>query len=637
MRLNIGYMIIINRFLFPPELSDSVSTPFSRAFLTRLSWRASVFRAWLLILSFIAIGGCANLSNTDIKEPTQATQVQSSTDKPSVVERPFPADTLYSLMAAEMAGKRQQYTLALRNYLYQAKKTRDPNVIKRAMQIARYLKSNSGMLEAALLYHEVEPDNIQVTQLAALQLAKANQFQRSFELSQQLISKGAATQLDFLAAQIVSQKAPPTDQYLEKYQELLITHPDRKDLLLGTSVFYLATHQLQQAMQLTEKVLASDPNDFQPNLLKSRILIAEKRFPEALTHIQDAVQNSPKDHRLRMQYIRLLLNERQINNQQPASKEQAEQIEQVLRDQFNQILLQNPRNPAMVINLTNIAAQAGLIDIAELFLKQQISVGYNPAQAHFQLGRFAELAGRLDEALSHYGKVDRGPLLAATGQQANILFQQQKLAEARDLLKQARTAHSDQSVQIYQIEIELLAKHNHLEAAMRVANQALHQFENSTELLYSRSMLHERSGNIKQAEVDLRKILLAHPDDSMALNALGYSLTVHTKRYDEALILISKALKIKPDEPAIIDSLGWLQFQMGSLEDAQKNLEKAYQQIKDPEVVAHLVEVLWVRGEKQRARQLLFEALEKNPDSAELLRLIQKFNIPKPKTDPAKR
>ena len=123
----------------------------------------------------------------------------------------------------------------------------------------------------------------------------------------------------------------------------------------------------------------------------------------------------------------------------------------------------------------------------------------------------------------------------------------------------------------------------------------------------------------------------------MALNALGYSLAVHTKRYDEALTLIRRALSIKPEEAAIIDSLGWLQYQMGSLENSQKNLEKAYQQIKDPEVVSHLVEVLWVRGEEQRASQILFEALEKNPDSSELLKLIQKFNIPKPKTEAAER
>ena len=630
-------MIIINRFLFSPELSDLASTHPARSLSPSSNWLAITFRAWLFTLAAITIGGCANLSKTDSKKPTQAAQTQSSTDKPTLIERPFPTDTLYSLMAAELAGKRQQYTLALRNYLHQAKKTKDPKVIKRAMQIARYLKSNQGMLEAALLYHEIEPENIKVTQLAALQLAKANQFQRSFELSQQLITKGAATQLDFLAAQIISHKEPPTDQYLEQYKELLIIHPDRKDLLLGTSVFYLATRQLQQAKQLTEKVLANHPNEFQPNLLKSRILIAEKRFTEALTHIHGAVENSPKDHRLRMQYIRLLLNERQINNQQPADKKQAEQSDKILRDQFNQILLQNPRNPAMVINLANIAAQAGLNDIAELYLKQQIAVGYNAAQAHFQLGRFAESAGRLDEALSHYGKVDRGPLLAATGQQANILFQQQKLAEARELLKHARTEHPDQAMQIYQIEIELLAKHNHLKTAMNVAHQALQQFKNSVELLYSRSMLHERSGNIKQAEVDLRKILLDHPDDSMALNALGYSLAVHTKRYDEALTLIRRALSIKPEEAAIIDSLGWLQYQMGSLENSQKNLEKAYQQIKDPEVVSHLVEVLWVRGEEQRASQILFEALEKNPDSSELLKLIQKFNIPKPKTEAAER
>ena len=568
----------------------------------------------------VLLGGCASTDTS-----TQIAQPIAPVEKPQIAASPFPTDTLYSLLAAELAGTREQYNVALRNYLYQAKKTKDPNVIKRTMQIARYVKSDHAMLEAALLYHEIEPENIEAMQMAALQLARANQFDASFELYVKILTRGGATQLDFLASQITIPKEPPVDRFLIEYQQLLTTNPNREDLLLGAAIFLQAKNQSEQALQKVEKVLARHPNDFQPNLLKSRILVAANRYPEALVHIEQAVENLPNDYRLRMQYIHLLLIDRR-----PEDKEHFKQNETTLRQQFHQILLQNPRSPAAITSLASIAAQAGLIDIAELYLKQQIAVGYNSSQAYYYLGQFAESGDRLDEALIYYQQVDRGPLLAAITQQADILFRQEKGAEAQHLLVQARTKYPEQQVQIYQIEIELLARHQKPETALNLANQALQQFKNNAELLYSRSMLHENSGDIKQAEADLRTILQDNPDDSMALNALGYSLTVHTTRYPEALELINRALAINPDEAAIIDSLGWLQYRMGSLDEAEKNLERAYEKFKDPEIVAHLAEVLWVKGEKKRASELLYNMLKKQPNNAKLLMVIDKFKIPSP-------
>ncbi|MBV1914685.1 MAG: tetratricopeptide repeat protein [Pseudomonadales bacterium] len=581
-------------------------------------------------LLFLFLGGCASIDSTD-DAPAQTRQVtMSSAETPPPPATPFPTDALYSLLAAELAGAREQYGVALRNYLYQAKKTKDPNVIRRTMQIARYVKSDSALLEAALLYYEIEPNNIEAMQMAALQLARANQFDASFELYVKIIAKQSATQLDFLASQIVAPKESPAARFLTAYQQLLNTEPKREDLLLGTAILLQAQNQSEQALVLVERVLADHPNDFQPNLLKSRILIAENRYPDALAHIQDAVENTPKDYRLRMQYIHILL-----INRRPEDKEYFRQNEALLREQFHQILLQNPRSPAAITSLSSTAAQAGLIDISELYLKQQIAVGYNAAQAYYYLGQFAESAGRLDEALIHYQQVDRGPLLAAITQRADILFRQGKNTEAQNLLKQTRSQYPEQQIQVYQIEIELLARHKQPDTALKLANRALQQSKDDPGLLYTRSMLYERTGDIKQAEADLRAIIEQQPDNSMALNALGYSLTVHTERYDEALELITRALAIDPEEAAIIDSLGWLQYRMGSLDEAQKNLERAHKKFKDPEVIAHLAEVLWVRGEKQRASELLHNGLKAQPDNPQLLMVIDKFKIPMPPEPPA--
>ena len=613
-----GYIIIIQQFLSPLKR-------FARLDPIRSGRPLAISVGLLLLL----LGGCASIESTNA--PAQITQVTAPAEtSPPPAATPFPTDALYSLLAAELAGAREQYGVALRNYLYQAKKTRDPNVIKRTMQIARYVKSDTALLEAALLYYEIEPNNIEAMQMAALQLSRANQFDASFDLYVKIIAKQGATQLDFLASQIVAPEETPAARFLTSYQQLLNTEPKREDLLLGTAILLQSQNQSEQALILVERVLADHPYDFQPNLLKSRILIAENRYPDALAHIQEAVKNTPKDYRLRMQYIHILLIDRR-----PEDKEHFKQNEALLREQFHRILLQNPRSPAAITSLSSTAAQAGLIDISELYLKQQIAIGYNAAQAYYYLGQFAESAGRLDEALIHYQQVDRGPLLAAITQRADILFRQGKNTEAQDLLKQTRSQYPEQQIQVYQIEIELLARHQQADAALALADSALQQSQDDPGLLYTRSMLYERTGDIKKAEADLRAIIEQQPDNSMALNALGYSLTVHTDRYDEALELINQALALDPEEAAIIDSLGWLQYRMGSLDEAQKNLERAYEKFQDPEVIAHLAEVLWVQGEKQRASDILFKALKTQPDNAQLLMVIDKFNIAAPATPEA--
>ena len=161
---------------------------------------------------------------------------------------------------------------------------------------------------------------------------------------------------------------------------------------------------------------------------------------------------------------------------------------------------------------------------------------------------------------------------------------------------------------------------------MTVYDRALEEYAGNADLLYARAMLAEKLDRLDILERDLRAILGTEPDHAEALNALGFTLADRTDRYDEALVLLERAIELKPDDYYVIDSMGWVLYRVGRLEEAIQYLRRAFALSEDPEVAAHLGEVLWVMGRKAAAREIWDTALQTTPDDANLLEVIKRFS-----------
>jgi tetratricopeptide (TPR) repeat protein len=180
-------------------------------------------------------------------------------------------------------------------------------------------------------------------------------------------------------------------------------------------------------------------------------------------------------------------------------------------------------------------------------------------------------------------------------------------------------------VRIYVAKGELLRLARRYEDAMEVFNTALEIVPGNSDLLYARALVAERLGRIDQLEADLKVILKTEPDNAHALNALGFTLADQTERYEEAYGYLKRAIEIMPEDPAIIDSLGWVYYRMGNYDEAVRLLRKALSRFDDAEIAAHLGEVLWVTGNQQEARVVWQKALQKSPDDPVLLKVMQRF------------
>ncbi len=247
------------------------------------------------------------------------------------------------------------------------------------------------------------------------------------------------------------------------------------------------------------------------------------------------------------------------------------------------------------------------------------------------LGRIAEYLKRYREAVDWYHGVPGGPQRSEARLRAvNALHE---LGEKAQAANEVHAIQADASVDddvrrdAYLLEAELQQRDQRDEAEVDILTRGLAAYPDDSALLYARALAWERRDDIARAEADLRKILVAEPENVAALNALGYTLADRTARYQEALELIDRARVAEPDNAAIIDSYGWVLYRLGRREEALVQLRRAWGLNKDPEIAAHVGEVLWVLGQKDEARRFFDEARRLDPDNRALQRAIEALGV----------
>lgn len=573
-----------------------------------------------LALSFI--GGCANqpLSSMDTElqtsnEVNQAPEDTSATDSAEislapnsepqpepepVPERAFPIETFYSLLVAEVAGSRGRYDIALSNYTQEAQRTRDPGVAQRAARIARYLNAHPAALSSSLLWVELEPDNTEALFIASSELAQAGRLLEAFNFSEQLLESGSATIFQSIAARAAQSTDTERETLVANFDRLLAIHTNDIQLLVGKAMLLQQQQQLNQALSTVQTALTLEPNNVPAAVLEARLLFGLNQSDIALDRLLSLLQQDPNNQRLRLQYARLL-----------TSIDLGEALEQ-----FKLLVERSPNNPELLLSLGLIANERGEKELAAQTFARLLATGQHQDSAHFYLGRLAEEQENYTRALDHYLKVEKGQdYLPALGSAVDIMIRLGQVAEANAKMDEVRARFSQESVRLYQIEAQTLARYQYLEEAEALITEALTLNPDSTDLLFSRASINEQRDMIELAEEDFRAIIRYQPNNATALNALGYTLADRTDRYDEALVLIEKALQIEPNNAAIIDSMGWVQFRLGNFEEAELRLREALKAMPDPEIAAHLGEVLWEMGDKQEARKVWSDGMALDPAS----------------------
>lgn len=525
----------------------------------------------------------------------------------------FSEDVLARVIIAEMAGQRGYNQKALNDYLELARETNDLNIIKRASRIASFLRDVPASIETGNLWLAKEPNSQEALRTLAFQMVAMGRYREAMDHLRNLLAQGATIDFRLITNQtaIDNNAALMIDALIADFEELTALYPANQSLRLGLAHLYQQNTQIEQAYELV-RVLAQEMND-NPEVVILEVDLLEQMGNTALAEkrLEQALRNNENHKELRFQYGRKLLDEQRYRE---------------AHDQFQIIVEQFPEDYDMLYSLALISMEINMLNEAKQYFQRLVENAQRLDDAHYYLGYINVQENNPTEAIGHFFNVNSGGnFLQAQRNLAELMIRSGRYPEVKARFQNIRFRNPDYNIPLLTLEANVLLDEGLYSEASTVLNNAVGAFPNNIQLLFLRSVYAQEVNDLLLMEVDLRKIIQLNPTSPVAYNSLGYTLADRTDRFDEAYQLILRAVELAPNDPAIIDSLGWVQYRLGLYEEARENLDRAYELFPDHEVAAHLGEVLWAMGDKSAARKVWRKALESQPDSEHIRSTMERL------------
>ena len=521
-------------------------------------------------------------------------------------------DMMYDILLAEIAGQRGELDASVTHYLRAATEANDPRVAERAVQIASFAKRYDLALRAARRWVALDPDNVDARKTLTVLALETGDMEAVITQVDYLLSTTDSPEEGYHMATAILARDSDPQSALATMQQLVTRHPESPYAWMALSRIAVVAEELDQALEAVDKALVLEENLPAAVILKAQILVRLERNAEATRLLAQTISVHPKDTNLHFAYGRMLLD--------------AEDLEGA-RKQFAQVVKLEPENADGLYSLALLELETKRFRAGEKHLKQLIELDQRVENAYYYLGYAALEQGNDDAALEWYSKVESGDYWSqAQLRSAEILVRRGDIEAMQNQMRMLRQKNPQQALEFYLLEGQVLSDAGHHAAAVNVYDTALAASPDNEDLLYARALAAEKLGQLEAAEADMRRILANDPENVRTLNALGYTLADRTDRYQEALSYISRAYAQKPDDPAIIDSMGWVHFRLGKLDEARQYLQQAWDMTRDSEIGAHLGEVLWTQGEHAAARAIWNTSRESSPDNPVLLETIKRLD-----------
>lgn len=563
-----------------------------------------------------------------IVQPTE--EVQSITFKQG--ELPLVTLTsslMYRILAAEMAAQRGSFLPAAATAIKVARETSDPRMAKRALEFYVQAGNLPGALDAATLWAFLDPRDPEAT---ATQLALSASAGKTEGLVPALVKQVNATPDKALAfARVMAvlnrmndrkQAFEILEQVLEQTQQsnTLVGHMALADMAESAQDFNRA-----YAEALKAQVLAPKSQDAAMRVLDYGMRVNAQ---DAIAAAQSFAKRNPNARQLRMMLTGKLT-------------EQGD-FEGALAE-LSDMAARSPEDFDLLYFQSQVAYRAQRLDLAKRYLEQYVAVqtqrgsandpGATDASgalvdAYTMLARIAEDQKQYDQAIAYLGRIEEPTArYSARLKQASIRAQQGRVDEALRMIDAANPLDEDERLLGTLTVTQILRSANRQSEAIDRLIKADQEFKDSIEIKYELAMLLERQNKLDEMEMYLRQVLALDQNYAQAYNALGYALADRNKRLPEALELIMKAHQLLPQDPFILDSLGWVKFRMGDLKAARKYLQQAYDMRPDAEIAAHLGEVMWQENDRQAAQSLWRKAFERDQTNPALNATMKRFGV----------
>lgn len=532
-------------------------------------------------------------------------------------------EILFKLLSAETAYQRGEWQAAYITMLGVAQQTRDPRIARRAAEMAMNVKQAGEALAAIRLWRELAPDSEEASQYFLGFIIMSDKLAEAQPIFEKRLKEAGQQERGVLISQIqrILARAKDKSVAFSMLEELLTPYRAAPEAALALAQAAFAKGDTARAGTEARAALSARPDSELAALTLAQVTPDQTEAAEGLAQFLAA---HPAAREVRIAYARLLVEQKQFG---PA------------RSEFETLLKAQPQDPGALYALGILSVQANDQKSAERYLSTYVEVlqakpneQRDPTQALLILAQIAEQRKDNDAALRWLEKIEpaepqNAAYFNALLKRAQITARRGDLPGARKLLDDFYAENDAEQVQIIQAKAQILRDAKLSHQAFALLGSDLKRFPDNTDLLYDYAMAAEEIGDLKNMERTLRRIIKLAPEKQHAYNALGYSLAERKIRLREAQILIEKALKIAPEDPFIIDSMGWVQFRQGKLKEAEELLTRAYGIRADPEIAMHLGEVLWARGRKSEALQLWRAAQAKDPQNEALKSTLHRLKV----------
>jgi tetratricopeptide (TPR) repeat protein len=581
------------------------------------------FYSPIILLLALFLAACQQ----PLLKTTASEDASASIEPPAVSPLPFKSgfippkqlseETIYHYLAAEISIQRQQLDLAYEHFMLAASLANDKTAAEKAARIALLQNQTDEALHATAKWIDYDPNSVQARQLGAILHLRNNDLkaaEKQFDALLQITDSRGSNGFLRIASLLASEKDKQRNLLL--MQELTARHPKSAQAHYAMALVEFEAKQFELAMNSLEQAKLLDPSWDKPYVLKAQILASQGNNQAAEISLKKAVRKLPKTKSLHQAYGRILVENQQYKQAIKAFKKSYEL---------------EPSDLDMLYAIGVLAMQAEDWDTARsswsILLNSDDREKRN--DANYFLGQVEELNHNPDQAMKYYMAVGKGKIRTESRLRlARLMAKAGQLEKARVIYAELRVLNDHDAIQIYAAEAQTLKELGLADQAVELYTTALGAYPENMDLRYARGLYAADRGDIDLAVDDFKFILSVEPENADTLNALGYTLADQTDRYQEALNYILKAHQLKPDNPAILDSLGWVLYRLGKNEEALKYLHKAAIANPDAEIAAHLGEVLWMMGNRNQAEEIWNNALTAEPDSKKLKEVMRRLQSP---------
>ena len=572
-----------------------------------------VLRSASISLALLLAACATPAPDLNVEAPVAVDEVEIAETLVAQPETPIPNESLLPLLQAEFALRQRDFDQGLALLTEQAILLDDPALARRALRLAEFVNDTDQAAMMAVRLVELDPDDGAAAAAASGWLSRAGRPVDAVYYAQLAFEHGHPVNVATNLGSYDTLDEGSQVAIAAAIRAIAAQWPENDQAAIAACLVARLEGDLKRAESFIVPVLERSPEEIRAVMLWTQLML-DQGVDDPFNLLATTVARYPDNQELRLQYARLL---------------GAEGNYRGARAQFDLLLERDPKNAELLSTAALLDFELEYFDAALSKFQQVITLGETLDEAHYYVGRIEMANDRYPEAIAAFAAV--GPsreFRDAKVLAVQLLIDTAFASDIKAFFDDQRRAYPNAAEQLFLLEADSLRDWSG--ESIKAYDRGLIAFPQSFSLLYGRAMVHESEGQLGEMENDLRSILAQDPNHAATLNALGYTLTNHTQRYEEAADLIERALALSPGDPAILDSLGWVYYKLGQYSESEALLREAHSALPDPEVAAHLGELLWVQGRQFEARDIWRDGLSRVPDHPIILEAVKRLGAKLP-------